>query len=209
MRGTPAGSAPLSTYSDGALSVKKTIGVIGQVIREIRRWRNRHRRPDLAAEVTQTPYWGGVELPILVRNTGSAAARDCRYCRRQHFRMDRGQSQAPAQAVTWYATDAFDLPMDGSERRLTAYATSDSCPSLALTGIHERTPDGRFEAVLVCRDRFGTCYRFGFVDGGDPVVDSWRASPFDRLRRRAPPEWTGWLQLSARVENRQWTTRLA
>jgi hypothetical protein len=189
--------------------MKKTIKIIGRIILEIRRWRNRDRLPELVGEVMQTPYWGGVELPILVRNTGRAAARHCRYCRRQQFRMDRGEAHTAATTVTWYATDSFDVATGGVEKQLTAYATTDPCPRLVLMDINGTTQDRRFEAVLVCRDRFGTFYRFMLVDGQDPAMDMWRESPLDRMFRRKPPEWTQWVQLPDKVESRQWTARFA
>lgn len=156
------------------------------------------------------PYWGGIELPIVVRNTGTAVARDCRYCRRQQFSMDRGETTAPAIAVTWYATGSFRVPVDGASERLVAYATTDECPRVVLDGIPQTAiADSKWEAAIACRDRFGTCFRFRFLDGLNSGVDVWREPILIRRRHAEPPDWTTWLQFPAKVENRAWTARFA
>lgn len=188
----------------------KVVRLVARLIREARRWRNRHSRPSLTGEVVQVPYWGGVRLPVRVRNTGQTAARDCRYCRRQRFTMDRGGSGGRITAVTWYATSSFDVPVDESGKELVAFATTDPCPRLILADIPEAPGwENRFEAALVCRDRFGTFYRFRFADGEDPRVETWTAGLLNGLFPQAAPEWTQWVQMPTHIENREWTARFA
>jgi hypothetical protein len=183
---------------------------IAFVVRTIQRWRSRHSHPHLVAEVAKTPYWGGVELPVDVRNVGQAAARDCRYCRRQRFTMDRGPDEPAGSAVAWYCTDSFDLPAGGSSVRHAAYATTDDCARIVLSDVPVPAEQyGRVVAALVCRDRFGVHYRVTAVDGRELTTDRWEEPLLNGLLprpvRREPPEWTAWVKLPARIENRSWT----
>src|SRR5689334_6281945 len=114
--------------------VMKVIRAIGALIGEVQAWRNRRVMPALTVTLGRTPYWGGLDLPVVVRNTGPLALRDCRYCRRQRFLMDPGGGSSSPAAEVWYATDAFDLPKDGPSRQVMAFATTDACPRVALSG---------------------------------------------------------------------------
>jgi hypothetical protein len=187
---------------------RATFRTLGFIVREVRRRRARRLPPHLLAEVLKTPYWGGIELPVLIRNTGRAAVRDCRYCRHQRFEMDRGPDDSPAEAVVWYATDSFEVALGESGTRETAFATSDAWPQIVLSDVlTSAAQESRFLAALVCRDRFGTCYRFKIVDGQEIAMDRWSQPLLNGVISRAPPEWTKWLETSGRVENRVWAAR--
>jgi hypothetical protein len=178
---------------------------IAFIVRQVRRRRARRRPPHLVAEMLKTPYWGGIELPVLIRNTGRAAVRDCRYCRHQRFEMDRGPKGSPVEAVVWYATDSFDVALDESGTRQTAFATSDAWPQIVLSDVlTSAAQESRFLAVLVCRDRFGTCYRFKIVDGQEIAMDRWSQPFLNGVIGRAPPRWTKWLEACERIETRVW-----
>jgi hypothetical protein len=189
-----------------------TFKAIAFLFRALRRRRARRHPPHLVAEVLKTPYWGGIELPVIIRNTGQAAALDCRYCRFQRFSMDRGSEGPPSTALAWYTTDSFEVPTGESGTRQIAYATADACPQVVLSDVVAgEAPNGHLVAALVCRDRFGTCYRFSVVDGGEVKVESWRDQMLSHtiVFRREKPEWTGWLELPERVDSRLWVARFA
>jgi hypothetical protein len=121
--------------------------------------------------------------------------------------MDSGGARSSLSALTWYSTDAFDVAAAGAGTRQIAFATTDPCPRVVLADMLNAAPEGRFEAALVCRDRFDTFYRFKFVDAQEPLLDTWRARSLDKLLGREAPEWTKWVSLPGRVENREWTSR--
>jgi hypothetical protein len=171
------------------------------------RWQSRGSRPHLVFESIRAPYWGGAELPVVVRNIGTSPARECRYCRYQRFTMS---GKPPSAATCWYVTEAFKAPVDGHEQRQTAFATRDACPRIALQDLlGSGETDSSATHAIVCRDRFGTHYRFRLNLGADAQPDVWRWTVMDHLLRRAPPMWTRWAECPRAVETREWSAQFS
>lgn len=193
----------MSAVRRGIQVVRTVWSAVRSMLWEVQRWKSSSVHPTLQIESKDSAYWGRVDLPLTVVNEGGRAAVDCRYCQYRVFSMGSPGDSAP-NAVAWYLTDSFTVPAAG-RRSVKAYAGEERCARVVMSGLIDGPLDATsYAEALVCRDRFGTLYRFLPAQTGG--METWRATTLDRLMRRQAPAWTAWLDYPPVVETRAWTS---
>lgn len=190
----------------GVRAIKTAWLGVRSLVWELQRWRSSSAHPMLRIERREPVHWGKMDVPLTVVNDGSRGAQECRYCQYRIFSMSNPGVGGPASnAVAWYLTDSFSIPAGGS-RAVKAHVSQDRCGSIVMGDLVDGPLDATSCAeALVCRDRFGTLYRF--FPGRDGEMETWRATTLDRLLKREPPAWTAWLGYPSTVQSKDWTPR--
>jgi hypothetical protein len=190
----------------GIRAVKAVWSAGQSLLWELQRWRSGSAHPMLRVERRDSAHWGKMDVAATIVNDGARAAKDCRYCQYRVFSMSNPGAGGPASnAIAWYLSDSCSVPAGGS-RPVKAHVSQDRCALIIMGDLVDGPLDATSCAeALVCRDRFGTLYRFS--PGRDGDMEVWRATTLDRLLKREPPAWTAWLGYPSTVSSRAWTPR--